>query len=173
MVFKLTKLAAMKLIVMTKIPTKILPVKQLLTLVALLALVGCQQQAPEFWDVEGGGHRFDELRGQPLVVNYWATWCAPCIREIPELNEFAEEQAGKVAVWGVNYDEPVGEEQARQVAKMKITFPVFRDNPSQSLGVEVPQVLPTTLVFDAQGKLLATLVGPQTRETLMQALAIE
>jgi thiol-disulfide isomerase/thioredoxin len=164
---------AMAMIVMKRILKTFLPGGQVVTLLSLFALAGCQQPAAEFWDVQGGGHRFDELQGQPLVVNYWATWCAPCIQEIPELNAFAEEQAGKVAVWGVNYDEPVGEEQARQVAKMKITFPVFRDNPSQALGVEVPQVLPTTLVFDAQGKLLATLVGPQTRETLLQVLPAE
>ena len=56
---------------------------------------------------------------------------------------------------------------------MQITFPVFALNPSAQLGVVMPEVLPTTLVFDPQGALLATLVGPQTRESLLAVLALE
>ena len=56
---------------------------------------------------------------------------------------------------------------------MQITFPVFAANPSERLGVAMPEVLPTTLVFDPQGTLLATLVGPQTRASLLAALALE
>ena len=76
-------------------------------------------------------------------------------------------------MWGVNYDAPQGAEQLRQVQKMQITFPVFAANPSERLGVAMPEVLPTTLVFDPQGTLLATLVGPQTRASLLAALALE
>ena len=96
--------------------------------------------------MQGAGHQFDDFTGRYLIVNYWATWCAPCIREIPELNEFADEFHGRVAVWGVNYDAPQGAEQLRQVQKMQITFPVFAANPSERLGVAMPEVLPTTCV---------------------------
>jgi len=145
--------------------------RKFLILVFMLGLSGCQQ--PEFYSVQGGEHRFDDFKGRYLVVNYWATWCAPCIREIPELNAFADEFHDRVAVWGVNFDAPEGAEQLRQVQKMQITFPVFALNPSAQLGVVMPEVLPTTLVFDPQGALLATLVGPQTRESLLAVLALE
>lgn len=134
-------------------------------LLGMLLLGSCQQ--PEFFDVQGNGYQFADLRGKYLVVNYWATWCAPCIKEIPELNALAEEFPDQLSLWGVNFDEPEGEEQAKQVAKMKITFPVFRDKPNESLGIEAPEVLPTTLVFDPKGTLIATLVGPQSRESLL------
>jgi thiol-disulfide isomerase/thioredoxin len=143
----------------------------LFVLLGVLLLASCQQ--PEFFDVQGNGYQYDDLRGKYLIVNYWATWCAPCIKEIPELNAVAEEFPDQLSLWGVNFDEPEGAEQIKQVAKMKITFPVFRDNPSISLGVEVPQVLPTTLVFDHQGVLIATLVGPQSRESLLSHLSMQ
>ena len=145
--------------------------RKFLIVVFMLGLSGCQQ--PEFYSVQGGEHRFDDFKGRYLVVNYWATWCAPCIREIPELNAFADEFHDRVAVWGVNFDAPEGAEQLRQVQKMQITFPVFALNPSAQLGVVMLEVLPTTLVFDPQGALLATLVGPQTRESLLAVLALE
>jgi len=146
-------------------------IKRLIVLLGVLLLGSCQQ--PEFFDVQGNGYQYRDLQGKYLIVNYWATWCAPCIKEIPELNAFAEEFPEQLSLWGVNYDEPEGEEQARQVAKMKIAFPVFRDNPSERLEVDVPEVLPTTLIFDPQGALIATLVGPQTRETLLAHLEFE
>jgi len=90
--------------------------RKFLIVVFMLGLSGCQQ--PEFYSVQGGEHRFDDFKGRYLVVNYWATWCAPCIREIPELNAFADEFHDRVAVWGVNFDAPEGAEQLRQVQKM-------------------------------------------------------
>ena len=145
--------------------------RKFLIVMLMLGLAGCQQ--PEFYSVQGGEHQFDDFKGRYLVVNYWATWCAPCIREIPELNAFADEFHDQVAVWGVNFDAPEGAEQLRQVQKMQINFPVFALNPSAQLGVVMPEVLPTTLVFDPQGALLATLVGPQTRESLLAIVALE
>lgn len=144
---------------------KLLPI---LTLIALLA--ACQQ--PEFFSVEGKGYRFDDLKGKHLIVNYWATWCGPCIKEIPELNELALKHEDILAVWGVNFDEPQGDEMARQVLKMKIDFPVFQTNPSQHLGVKTPEVLPTTLIFDPQGQLIAELVGPQTEASVLAAMQL-
>jgi thiol-disulfide isomerase/thioredoxin len=144
--------------------------KRLIALLGMLLLGSCQQ--PEFFDVQGNGYQIDDLQGKYLIVNYWATWCAPCIKEIPELNALADEFPDQLSLWGVNYDEPEGEEQLRQVAKMKISFPVFRDNPSDQLGVSMPEVLPTTLIFDPQGALIATLVGPQSRESLLSHLSM-
>jgi thiol-disulfide isomerase/thioredoxin len=144
--------------------------KRLIVLLGMLLLGSCQQ--PAFFDVQGNGYQIDDLRGKYLIVNYWATWCAPCIKEIPELNALADEFPDQLSLWGVNYDEPQGEEQLRQVAKMKISFPVFRDNPSDQLGFSMPEVLPTTLIFDPQGTLVATLVGPQSRESLLSHLSM-
>lgn len=138
-------------------------------LIALLVILsGCSK--PDMYDVEGGGIHLAELHEKTLIVNYWATWCAPCIKEIPELNHLAKTHADRLTLVGINYDQPEGEEALNQVARMKIEFLVLAGNPAGLLGVETPLVLPTTYIFAAGGELVATLVGPQTEETILAAI---
>ena len=132
---------------------------KLFFLVSLLGLASCSK--PDFRDVEGNGIYLDDLHEKWLIVNYWATWCGPCIAEIPELNELSKEHAG------VNYDNPLPEEQAEQVKKMKIEFPVLTEEPATLLNIDIPVVLPTTFVFAPGGKLIKQLTGPQTKQTLL------
>ena len=131
----------------------------------LLALASCQQ--PDFHDAAGDGHRFGELRGKWLIVNYWATWCGPCKTEIPELNRIAKQHADRLNIYGVDFDAPAGDALDKEIEEMKIEFPVFEKDPSKLLGYKRPQVLPTTFVFSPEGKLVKTLTGPQTEESLL------
>lgn len=121
----------------------------------------------DFVDADGNGYSLSSLQGKYVFVNYWATWCAPCIKEIPELNKLNKEHADDLIILGVDFDQVEGEELKKEIAKMNITFPVFAIEPSKLLGVKIPQVLPTTYVFDREGKLKATLVGPQTEASLL------
>jgi thiol-disulfide isomerase/thioredoxin len=110
----------------------------------------------------------DQLRGQWVVINYWAQWCKPCIKEIPELNKL-NRQYRQVTVLGVNYDGATGQELELQLEKLGIAFATLPEDPARQLGVPRPVVLPTTLILDPHGQLHATLVGPQTLESLAQA----
>lgn len=110
-----------------------------------------------------------ETAGKTLLVNYWAEWCKPCREEIPELNQLASDSE-KLQVLGVNYDRLPAETVAAQAQKMGIRFPVLAADPADRWGWQRPQVLPTTFVLAADGRLIATLVGPQTVESLRQAL---
>ncbi|MFT7684940.1 MAG: thiol-disulfide isomerase/thioredoxin [Candidatus Azotimanducaceae bacterium] len=139
--------------------------KKLVTLSILVLLSGCSE--PDFQDVAGNDIYLSDLNKKWLVVNYWATWCAPCIAEIPELNELAAEHSEKLIVIGVNYDQPDFADSLQQVKKMKIEFPVLRKEPSKKFGIEIPKVLPTTYIFAPGGELKKTLVGPQTKEGLL------
>ena len=121
----------------------------------------------DFVDADGNGYSLANLHGKYIFVNYWATWCAPCIKEIPELNKLNKEHADDLIILGVDFDQVEGEELKKEIAKMNITFPVFAREPSKLLGVKIPQVLPTTYVFDREGKLKARLVGPQTEASLL------
>ncbi len=110
----------------------------------------------------------DQLRGQWVVINYWAQWCKPCITEIPELNAL-DQQYSQVTVLGVNYDGITGAELEQQLGKLGVEFTTLATDPAPQLGVPRPVVLPTTLILDPDGQLSATLVGPQTLESLAQA----
>jgi thiol-disulfide isomerase/thioredoxin len=133
------------------------------TLLLITFLASCGgSQAP------AGALDLQALRGQWVVINYWAQWCKPCIKEIPELNELDREFDG-VTVLGVNYDGETGEELAAQIEKLGVAFTTLSEDPSAVLGVPRPVVLPTTLILDPQGQLDATLVGPQTLASLAAA----
>lgn len=133
--------------------------------ILILMLSGCAKI--DFVDAEDNGYALSDLRGKYLFVNYWATWCAPCIKEIPEFNKLSIEHSEQLNIFGVDFDQVEGVELTKEISKMKIEFPVFAKEPSKLLGIKIPEVLPTTYVFDREGNLKATLVGPQTEETLL------
>jgi len=142
-------------------------VKILSILALALALAACS--SPE----EAGDNTVQRLnlpdyQGRWLVVNYWAEWCTPCIKEIPELNRLDQRYA-QVAVLGVDFDGNTGIELQSRVDKLGIAFPTLLEDPSTQLGIPKPSVLPTTLIIDPDGRLSNTLVGPQTLASLALA----
>ena len=108
------------------------------------------------------------LRGQWVVINYWAEWCKPCLEEIPELNKL-DSAYPAVTVVGINYDGATGEELAQQAQKLDIQFALWEQDPSSELGVARPAVLPTTIVVNPEGEIATTLIGPQDFEALSAA----
>ena len=140
-----------------------------LVLVSLfsIALMGCSQDSVEskFSLLDGGSI---DLAASPKLVfiNYWAVWCAPCRKEIPEFNEFAHEHADQVTVLGVNFDGSQGDVLRAEMAKLGIEFPSLVADPRSIWGLEPVAVLPETLVISTDGKLLHRMIGPQTIEAL-------
>ncbi len=135
-----------------------------------LPMLACRaDDGPMFVRADGTTEALAGHRGKWVVVNYWAEWCAPCRHEIPEFNALQAERAGNLTIYGVNFDGLQGEPLRALATKMDIRFALLRDDPGPVLGIPKPEVLPTTVVIDPQGK-LSTLVGPQTRATLTAAL---
>lgn len=131
----------------------------------VVLLCACSEQAP-------GPVNLEQAKGHWTVVNYWAEWCAPCIREIPELNQLANDYPN-IKVLGVNFDGATGEELQAQVAKLGVEFPTLAADPAPRLGTVRPSVLPTTLILSPEGVVADTLLGPQTLESLLSALELE
>ena len=137
--------------------------RYVLILAAVLSLLGCTKHDPGTTLSS-----LERLQGQWVVINYWAQWCAPCIKEIPELNRLDQDYA-QVTVVGVNYDGTNGHELELQRQKLGVTFASLESDPAAQLGIPRPVVLPTTLILDPTGRLVATLIGPQTLASLVQA----
>jgi thiol-disulfide isomerase/thioredoxin len=104
--------------------------------------------------------------GRWTAINYWAIWCYPCRTEIPEFNDFAADNSERVAVYAVNFDELRGEALLDQAAELGINFTLLEEDPAAALGYARPTVLPTTIILDPSGKLVARLIGPQTEASL-------
>jgi thiol-disulfide isomerase/thioredoxin len=108
--------------------------------------------------------------GRWLLVNYWAEWCKPCREEIRELNAFASKHKATTSVAGVNFDGISGDALQQQAKTLGISFELMTVDPAQLGHWPKPEVLPTTQIVDPDGKLVQTLVGPQTQESLTKAL---
>ena len=143
--------------------------RSILIFAFILLISSCQKSEFDFYDLEGNGYRYSDLEGRFQIVNYWAIWCAPCKHEIPELQALHDDYEN-VAVFGVNFDQPELDVMWEQAKLMNIGFPTYRRDPSSDFGIKTPEVLPTTLVFSPNREMLATLVGPQTKESLLSII---
>jgi thiol-disulfide isomerase/thioredoxin len=107
-----------------------------------------------------------QFRGQWVFVNYWAEWCKPCIKEIPELNQLHLGH-DNIVVLGVNFDGETGELLKAQEQELGVAFPTLGTDPSAELGIDRPRALPTTVIINPRGEVLNVLIGPQTEESLL------
>lgn len=114
----------------------------------------------------GGQLGLFELRGHWVVLNYWATWCGPCRKEIPELSELHAERTD-IVVLGVAYEEADTAYFNDFLAEFDVSYPILLVDvlePPAPFGA--PRVMPTTIVLDPDGRPARTIYGPVTRESL-------
>ena len=131
-----------------------------LSAAVLVLLSGCGDTRLK--TLSGEDVSWKQQRGQWVFINYWAQWCQPCRKEIPELNQFALQHEGEAVILGVNFDGPEYEELEKQTRAMGIEFTQLLHDPSGLLGFDRPEVLPATYVFDPKGVYQGVMVGPQT-----------
>jgi thiol-disulfide isomerase/thioredoxin len=137
--------------------------------IAIATLTACSPD-PDYHTADGKSGRFADHQGKWLMINYWAIWCKPCREEIPELNKFQQQYADQVTVMGVDFDQSPADKLQSLISELDIQFSVLSQDPSVFFGWNRPQGLPMTYVINPQGKLAATLEGPQTIESLSKAI---
>lgn len=128
--------------------------------------------APDFDVTLVGGDSFSlaEARGTPVVINFWATWCSPCIREMPVLERTAQRYADNLIVLGVDQGEDAATIQ-KFLTKHGITFPIALDE-EQAVGADLYNVngLPTTFFVDAEGVVRRVWMGEMNTVTLEEGI---
>lgn len=108
-----------------------------------------------------------DFKGKWIIVNYWATWCPPCVEEIPELNAFHKKHhLNDAVVLGVNIEKDDLEYVKEFVRDFKIVYPILIATDGVSSPYGPLQAIPTTFILDKHGKLIKTIVGIVTMESL-------
>ncbi len=120
-------------------------------------------------DLSGKEWALSSLRGKVVLVNFWATWCPPCRKELPDLQALYEHFAGRgLVVLAISDEEK--DKVSRFAATQKLTFPVLLDgghNVAETFSVEG---IPKTFVYDRGGKLVATAIDMRTRDQFLAML---
>ncbi len=118
------------------------------------ALPATGQSAPDFTLKSAAGQnlRLRDLRGEVVLINFWATWCGPCRQEMPELNKLhAQFHNAGFTLLGVNIDDDPG--AARELArKLGVSFPVLLDTDKRVSRLYDVDTMPATLIVDRNGK---------------------
>ena len=113
-------------------------------------------------------------RGKYLVINFWATWCTPCLKEIPAFVKFYEENSDHVEILGLDF-EPVDLEIINDyVGRFSINYPIVlynEDNDSEYSNFGEIVGMPTTQIYSPEGELLHTFMGEITIDDLSEFIA--
>lgn len=120
-------------------------------------------------DIHGHKIPLASLHGKWVFINYWASWCGPCLDEIHEFNHFYANKQADVAVFAVNFDSTSLPKQRQLAEDYAIQYPSLNPRSLQSLHLDDISVVPVTYVFDPNGNLNTTLYGGQ-KEKDLQAL---
>ena len=160
---------------MGKVVWSLVVKKSLILLFALVAMLagGFVYQWAK-WDFEtlaGERMKWQNLEGQWVVVNFFAEWCAPCLKEIPELNAFARfaDTQNDLSMFAVSYDLLNDQELLEVKQKYDIEFSLIKPQ-MQASPFERPAALPVTYILDPEGNLRKRLMGEQTDESLQQVI---
>ena len=129
----------------------------------------------ELTDTAGNIYTQENTRGKYLVVNFWATWCTPCLKEIPVFVEFYNQHADQVEILGLDY-EPINLKAINEfIERFSINYPIILfDEKNESEYSKFGDIvgMPTTQIYDPKGELMQTFMGEINMEDLEKIIPL-
>lgn len=114
-------------------------------------------------DLKGKEHKLADEKGKWVIINYWATWCPPCVEEIPELVFFHDKHKDKDAiVWGVNFEDIEDKKVSDFLEEYMVSYTVLLAEPGLNSYFGPVMGLPTTYFISPEGEMVHTRVGRVT-----------
>ena len=138
----------------------------------LLALTASWAQADfKVTDTTGKTHTLSGYKGKWVLVNYWATWCPPCLEEIPDLIALHENKKNNLVVIGVAMDYRNAKQVTDFADGLLVEYPIVLGTSQIVSQIGPVQGLPTTYLYNPEGKMVAQQVGLITREAVESYIA--
>ncbi len=147
---------------------------KMVLLAALLPIVGsCSQRGLDFSlpALDGTIIKLSDFRGQWVLVNYWARWCAPCREEMPELSRIHDEME-KVTVLGLTFEDAEADEISKFMVDYPVSYPILlvdTSDPPADLGT--PRGLPASYLIGPDGNLQRLFLGVVDLKTLRRTIS--
>ena len=124
-----------------------------------------------FTDLEGKSSKLSDYKGKWVLVNFWATWCPPCRKEIPDLSDFHLESDDAVVI-GVSYEPGITDEKLKKfIALYLVSYPITKVNDDIIKVLGEPRGLPTSILIDPQGNITKRLTGMLTQRRLNKIIS--
>lgn len=145
----------------------------LLLTVALPAFAAAPNPVLKVATLDGGTFDLAQQRGKWVIVNYWATWCSPCLKELPDISAFVAAHKDKVAAIGLDFEEAEPADIKKFLTTHPLSYPVSIvdvDDPPKDFGE--PRGLPNTFVIAPDGSVAKTFLGPLKAKDLENATGI-
>ena len=140
-----------------------------LLLIGMLSMPALACAASNFalTDTAGKNHTLSQYKGKWVIINYWATWCPPCLEEVPDLVALYDSRKNKdVLILGVVFDYKSAKEVAEYVDDMLMSYPIVLGDDEVASQIGQAEVLPTTFIYNPRGELVKTKHGKVSKQYL-------